>query len=233
MCRPFFRKQRRHRQSLFPRIADVPRQVGIRQFLRFDHDMERIRRTESPILLPHRKCLHDVQHLQRRDALPVRRQFIDRPIAIGGGDGFHPFAGELRQVPRHHRPAVAFHRIQNLCRNFSFVKCISPVLRDLLERPGQIRIAKHFPYFRRMVSRQIRLRCRFICPKVIDGCCPVGSRPFRHRKSVLCCSNRRRQVFSQFFSPKPVRKLLPSVHGSGNGDGIHALLRHAPNSLLL
>src|SRR2546430_16389722 len=70
------------------------------------------------------------------------------------------FAENLGEVGPGHRPAVPLHRLQNLCRDLSFVKGIPPVPRNLLERPRQVRIPKHFTDSWRAVFRQIRLRSR-------------------------------------------------------------------------
>ena len=103
----------------------------------------------------------------------------------------------------------------------------------LLKRPGQVRIAKYLAYFRRSISGKISLRRRFIGPQVIHFACPVRSRPFRNRESVLRRSNRRRQILGQFLSSKLIRQLLPAIHRARDGDRIYSLLRHAANSLLL
>src|SRR2546430_9235063 len=59
------------------------------------------------------------------------------------GNWLDKFAGKLGEVGPGHRPAVPLHRLQNLCRDLSFVKGIPPVPRNLLERPRQVRIPKH------------------------------------------------------------------------------------------
>ena len=57
-------------------------------FLRFDHRMQRLRRSEA-----HRaqvEAFENVQHLQRGDALTVRRQFEDIVAAIIHRDRIDP-----------------------------------------------------------------------------------------------------------------------------------------------
>src|SRR5258706_401198 len=83
--------------------------------------------------------------------------------------------------------------------NFAFVKRVSAMLCNLLERPRQIRIVEYLAHFRCPVSRKISLRCRFIGPQVIHFCRPVRSRPFGNRESVQRRSNRRRQILRQFL----------------------------------
>src|ERR1700720_2690042 len=223
--RPLFRKQRRNRQFLFPRVANVSRKIRICQLLCLHHRVQRFRRPKTPILLSQRKCLHDVQHFQRRDALHVRLQLVNRPIAIGSGDRLDKFAGVFGQVLRGHRSVVPLHRVQNLRGNFAFVERLPAVLRDLLKRPGQLGIAKHLAYFRGAVSRKIGLRRHLICPQVVHFGRPVSPRPFRDRESVPRRSNRRRQILCQFLSSKLIRELLPPIHRSRHCDCIHSLLR--------
>src|SRR6266404_945996 len=198
--RPLFRNQRRHRQFLPSRITDVFHQIRVRQLLRLDHRVQRIRRAKAPILLSQRKRLHDVQHLQRRHPLHVRRQFVDNPVAIRRGNRLDKFARIVRQILAIHRPAMALHRLQNLRGNFTFVERVPAMLRNLLQRPRQIRIAKHLAHSRRAVPRKVSLRSCFISAQIIHFGRPIPRCPFRHRKSVLRRSNRRRQIFRPLSS---------------------------------
>ncbi len=107
------------------------------------------------------------------------------------------------------------------------------MLRNLLERPCQIRVAKHLAHFRGAVIGKIGLGRRLIGAQVIHFARPIRRGPFRNRKPILGGSNRRRQIFRQLFPSKFIRQFLPAVHGSRYGNGIHSLLRHAPDSQLL
>ena len=77
--------------------------------------------------------LHDVQHLERRHALAVRRQFIDPPAAVVDGDRLHPSGRIRRQIFRRHGAAQMFGSLQNGGRDLAFVERVGPLLGDQAE----------------------------------------------------------------------------------------------------
>ena len=93
------------------RIAEVALQVGIGQLLRLDLPVQRLGAGGRIVRQRHR--LHDVEHLERGHALAVRRQFVDLPAAIVGGDRLHPFGAEFAQIGRRHDAAQAVEGAQN------------------------------------------------------------------------------------------------------------------------
>ena len=105
-----------------------------------------------------RKRLHDVEHFERGQALAVGRQFVDRPAAIGGGDGIDPFAGVLGKILLRERSAVALRCLHDALRDFAFVVGVAPALGDQAQRVRQIGIAEDLSHHGSAVVRQIRLR---------------------------------------------------------------------------
>ncbi len=75
-------------------------EVGIGQFFRFDHGVQRAGLRGTAEVFAERKRLHDVEHFERGDALAVGRHLVDRPAAIGGGDGIDPFGGVVGEILR-------------------------------------------------------------------------------------------------------------------------------------
>ena len=90
------REQPAHGHLGEARVGHVAAQVGVGQFLRLDLVVQRVGRLRPQ--LRQRKRLHDVEHLERRDALAVGRQFVDLPAAVLGRDRRHPLGLELGQV---------------------------------------------------------------------------------------------------------------------------------------
>jgi hypothetical protein len=70
------------RHGAKPRIGDVVQHVRVGQLLRFDQHVKRGRAREA--VLAKWKLFHQVEHHQRGDALRVRRDLVDVPVAIGG-----------------------------------------------------------------------------------------------------------------------------------------------------
>ena len=76
----FFREQTCHRDLREPGISVVPFEIRIRQFHSFNFLVE-FGNAERPAGRGW-GGFHDVQHLECRHALPVRRQLINSPVAI-------------------------------------------------------------------------------------------------------------------------------------------------------
>ena len=70
------------RHGAKPGIGDVLQHVRVGQLLGFDHHVKRGRAREA--VLAKRKLFHQVEHHQCGDALRVRRDLVDAPVAIGG-----------------------------------------------------------------------------------------------------------------------------------------------------
>ena len=79
-------------------IADPPQHVGVGELLGLDHRVQGVHAVEP--VARQRRRLHEIEHHQRRDALRVGRQLVDRPPAIGRGDRLDPLGLERRQIGR-------------------------------------------------------------------------------------------------------------------------------------
>ena len=78
------------------RVADEAREIGVRQLLRLDEMMEIRRRVEAHRLEIVR--IENAQHLERRDALVVRRKLPDAIALEHRRDGRHPRRLVLLQI---------------------------------------------------------------------------------------------------------------------------------------
>ena len=121
-------------------IADVPDQVGIGELLGLDHRVQRAGRVEAEVA--HRERLHQVEHDERGDALPVRRDLADLPAPIRRRDGLHPFDVEVGQVLRVHRAAARLEHGHDGLRRRAPVVAVASALGDSRERPGKVRVAE-------------------------------------------------------------------------------------------
>ena len=225
------REQRCHRQFLPAWLPDVTREVRVGQFLGLDHGVERLRRAEAEVFFPHREILQNVQHLQRGNSLPVRRQLVHGPVVVGRRDGLDPLGRIFGKVLRGHRPVMAFHGLEDFLRDFALVECVAAVLRDLPQRPRQIHIAKNFADLRSVILDQVRARRSLIVAQQVRVRRPDRGDPFRHRKAFLGRAHGRREHLRKFFPPELVGQLLPAVHRPRHGDAVHAALRHGAQPL--
>ena len=85
--------------------------------------------------------LQDIEHLQRRVTLTIRRQFVDVITMIMNAAGLHPFAPMCGQILEAHigtnTPEVSVHRL----RKRTLVESRAAVPTDNLQRIGKIQIA--------------------------------------------------------------------------------------------
>ena len=132
--------------------------------------------------------------------MAVWRQFVDGPIAIGGGERLDPFGRVVGKILGSHHTAMTFNGLEHAFGDFAFVIGIFSVIGDLLKRPGEVRIVKELAGFRRPIVREIDLGSFLIAAKIIRGTAPIRRDPFRNRVAILCGMYGRGQVFGKFFA---------------------------------
>ena len=130
--RIFLRQKLLHRNLAKARIAVVRLHIRVRQLHRFNACVQLSRAVRTRRIS--RKPLHDVQHLQRGDAVTIRRQLINCPVAIRGVDRLDPLRRIRSEIVRRHRSAQVLRRLQNRLRNFALVKRRLALLRNKPER---------------------------------------------------------------------------------------------------
>src|SRR6202034_1199560 len=211
---------RHARESL---VGDVAKHVGVGKFFRLDHY---VRNVGGIAEIVERKRLHDVEHFESGDALPVGRNFVHGPAAIGGGDGFNPLAGKIGEVFGGHRSAECGGGGYDAAGNFTFVICVAAAGGNLFQRACEIRVAKYFSETRRAAVDQKCFGGVWIGVELFLVRGPIFGVEFGYGKSVLGVMNGGSEKFRKFFGSEAREKFGPAVHGAGNGDGIDTDLRH-------
>lgn len=103
------------------------------------------------------ETFEDSEHLQRRDALTVGRQFPHVVAAVIQRHRLDPLAGVLSQVFVAEESAVRLHVGVDAPRDLALVERIAPFLGEQLERRGEARIGEQLAFARRAAARQERL----------------------------------------------------------------------------
>src|SRR5262249_28511161 len=147
--------------------------------------------------------------------------------------GLDPFGGIFGEIRRVHWAVVAFFSVENFSGDFTFVKSISSVGGDLLQRDSEIGITKNFAELWRAIVGQIGFGSVLVAVEVIDFAGPVERVPLRNRKSGLRGTNRGSEIFGKFLAAEFVGQFLPAIDGAGNGDRVDSLLRHVAQPLLV
>ena len=163
------RKQLGHGNVAVVRIADIAQQVGVGEFLGFDHHVQSFGAVVA--ILRQRKSFHHVEHLKRRDSLSVGRQFRDGPAAIVGGDRLDPLGLEVGQVGGRPFNAIFLGFADQRLRRWTFVETIASMRCDQAQRGCQVAIAENFANFRRAAVRQIGFFRAFVRRKLFVEPC--------------------------------------------------------------
>jgi hypothetical protein len=173
----------------------------------------------------HIETLDQLQNLERREALRVRRELARGVAAIGDRDRLHPFGPKRLEVAGAQGRPFRLEGPADPFGEFSVVEGARPLVRNPLQRAGQvvlhepIALAQPAPAGkedrgRRGVLREDRLILRD----------PVGERA-RDRQAVL------RVVDRVVEEPLPRQdavalvRFAPAVHGTGDGQGREAAPR--------
>ena len=105
--------------------------------------MQRLRANCSPSRLQI-EAFENVQHLQRGDALAVRRQLVDIVAAIVRRDRIDPGGGVLFEIDFAQIAAVGLHEGIDLVRDLAFVEGVAALSRDQPQAFSPGRILENF-----------------------------------------------------------------------------------------
>ena len=114
------------------------RAIGKRDPLGFDEQVQVRRRVVSERLDV--EALEDVEHLERDDALRVRRQLEDLVAAVGRRDRRDPVGVMRGEVGRRQQAAALLHVGGDRLRDRPAVERVAPATRNRVERRREARV---------------------------------------------------------------------------------------------
>ncbi len=153
------------------RVGDVGVAHRIAQPRGLQHQMEplraeRIERLEIEVF-------QDVEHHQRGEPLPVRRDLDQIEPAIIGRDRRHGVAAMAREILRRQERAARGQRRRHVVGDLAFVEGARALGGDGFQRRGERRKADHIAFFRRRAVEQIMLRRARIGGELADIALPI------------------------------------------------------------
>ena len=212
---------RRHRC----RVGDVRRAIGERDPLRLDERVEIRRR-----LISHRlqvESLEDVQHLEDRRALGVRRELVHVVSAVPRRDRLDPVRRVLGEIALVEQPVALFHVRDNGAGDRTLVEGVAAAGGNRLERRRQVGVGEHLARPRRMASGKERGRRHRIGRELPLAVLPLSADDLGHRIAVLRVPNRRRHRLRHRDGAVLRQQLRPAFDDARNGDREHAGIRNA------
>lgn len=122
-------------------------------------------------------------NFERGHSLPVRRQFIDRPAAIGGGNGSNPLGAEVGEVGGRHHAAEVGGSGKDGLGDRAAIQSLGTIVGDQFERASVIRAAKDFADCRRRATWQEHLGIGAALEQVLVAD-PIRRYELRYRESA-------------------------------------------------
>ena len=165
------------------------------------------------------EAFENVQHLQRGDALRVRRELEHVVAAIGRGDRIEPVRRVSAEVRFGQQPVAAFHVLGDRPRDRTAVERVAATLRDRLQRCRQPRIREDLAGRRRPAARKERSRRGGVARQRGLGTLPLHGNDLAHREAIPRISDRRLQRLCERDRAVLREQLAPAVHDAGDAHG--------------
>ena len=171
------------------------------------------------------EALEHVEHLQRGDALAVRRQLVDVVAAVVHADRLDPVAGVRREVLVAQTTADAAHVRRRSCARWPPCRTRRAALRDQLVRSREVGIREDLTLHRRVAVDQIRVLCvvhflerspRFSKPEVAG---PVIGDELGDRKTFTRVFDSRCKYLINRQFTEAVVQCKPAVDRTGHRHG--------------
>ncbi len=167
------------------------------------------------------EILQDVEHHQRGEALPVRRDLEQVEAAVIGRDRRHHIAAMLGEILRRQERAARGNRRRHVVGDLAFVEGARALGGDGLQRLRQGRQAHDVAFLRRVAVEQIMLGGAGIGLELGDMPAPVPGDALRHRKAALGIFDRRLQSAREIEAAVRLEDRLPGIERARHGDGVH------------
>ena len=205
------------------RIGVEAGSVLVCDLLCFDHQVQEVARVVAH--RRHVKILQDVEHLQRRDALPIGRQLPHVIAAVIGRDRLDPGRGVRREILISNETPDALAEGIHCLGERTPIERIATVLRECFVRLGQIRIAEDFAFGRSFAARQVRARKVWVFLQAIAEF-PIVGNQFAERETFASIPRRGRKYFAHRQFAEFLVQLEPAVHTSRHRDRQRSEIRN-------
>ena len=176
--------------------------------------MQRLGRAEAHRLQVVR--LQQVEHLEHRDPLPVRRQLPDIIAAIVRRDRLDPLAPVRGQVVGIEQAADPPGIGRDLLGDRPAIEGLAPPRGQQPQRARQAGIAEDLPLRRRLAARQEAGRRGRHLGQLAGGGLPVRRDDLADRETFLGIRDRRRQQLGQRLRAEPLAQHFPALDAAGH-----------------
>ena len=165
------------------------------------------------------KPFHDVQHLERDEALRARRHFVDVVTAVIGRDGLDPVGLVVGEVAHFEQAVAGFHVGDDRAGDRSLVKRVAALLGDHIQRARQPRVCEDVALFHRLAIRQEGRSGVRIGRQCLEAVVPLVGHQLGDRKSVARVGDCGGHRPGQRDGAEARQQLVPAFDDAGHVDG--------------
>ena len=176
-------------------------------------------------IVPHRlevEPFHDVQHLERDQALRVGGHLVNCVPSICRRYGIDPAGIEFFEVSEGEKPTEFFRSTDDPGGDLALVESITPGGRYLAEDSGKIRRTEYLSVSRRDTVPQIRSRGSFIEKQQFFRGSPLAGDDLGYGKTNGGIFDRGFEKPRHRKLPVTAMELEPACDCAGHGDGLNA-----------
>ncbi len=161
-----------------------------------------------------------VEHHQHREALSARRAFVDVVAAVARRHRRDDLGRGGGEVVEGVQPAKVPQTGHDVLRDRPLVEAARAVLRDALERGGELRMAHDGADAGRPPVDQVGRRRGRVAGDALDAARPVEGDPGLDRVAVLGVADRRLQQLAEAAGAVVVQELRPGGDRTRHRDGV-------------
>ena len=209
---------RREREEV--RVTGVPREIGVRELLRLDEQVQ-IRRG---VMSQRFEIIgfEDLEHLEYRDPLIVRGQ-LPHPIALEvHRDRRHPRRRVFPEVVHRDESAKLLDAIHDALSERAPIQRGRPLGGDLTQRAGVVRIREPVAGLRRHAVAQEGRACARVAAKEVRLARPVSRDHGRDDEAIVGVADRGRDRLRERDRPVLVEQRLPAGERARDRDRLDA-----------
>ena len=183
-----------------------------------------LRQVEAQLWHAH---LEDVQHLERRHALPRRRELEHVVAVIVRRDRLDPFGLELREVLSAHDAAIGLDLLHDRLGDLATVEHVFPVLLDQPQRLREAGIPDDAVERGRGVAGEKRLPRIWIREQAFHRAAQIVMPPLGETPAFFGDTGGRLEGFLEAPAPEFLQQRVIAGNRAGDGRGIDAAVGHA------
>ena len=167
---------------------------------------------------PQVEAFEDVEHLEGRHALAVRRQLVETIALVVCADGLNPVGVLCGEVVHRHRPVEAVEVLDDPPSDLTLVEGVTAALGELTIGPSEARVGDYLTVFGGLPVQQILSGEMGVAREAGSLGGPSGGSDLGHGEALLGVLDGWLEDFGEGHRAVLGEQCGPTVHGTGDTD---------------